>query len=179
MEEVNFAEVVANVAILKLTKLETFMDELVSEKKEKLKFMDEMKIANDLDKMFENCMNCAIKEAERSYERMQFRQALSDGFHQLENAKNFYVNHMRNNKEKYGGISYELMEKYMEVQLKLLTPITPHFCEHMAHILFFLFFLRKILKSAKREALVGSACFFMLRKAKNARLFQPYVAKII
>ncbi|ETO23305.1 Leucyl-tRNA synthetase, partial [Reticulomyxa filosa] len=124
LEDANFSKDVANAAVLKLTKLETWMNDAI----ETTKSQREGSFTN-LDKMFDNAINIAIIETDKAYADMQFRHALgflilkgrgrgggggrgeegegnlkkihfshfypiSTGYFSLENAKNYYVTHV-------------------------------------------------------------------------------------
>ena len=58
-----------------------------------------------------------------AYELMKYREALSYGFHGLESARSYYYHHVPN------GAHRDLISRCIRVELVLLTPICPHFCE--------------------------------------------------
>jgi len=79
---------------------------------------------NNLDKLFANALNQCVQEADRAYSRMRYRDALLAGWFQLQNAKKFYV-------DKSKVIHGELINRFIEEQLIVFSPICTHFCEAM------------------------------------------------
>merc|ERR550539_1557719 len=77
-----------------------------------------------MDRMFDNAMSNCISDADEAYEKMQYKQALRCGWYNLQRARNFW----RSNST---GLHKDLVMRYIEVQLILLSPICPHFCEFM------------------------------------------------
>lgn len=58
------------------------------------------------------------------YNEMKYKLALKYGFHDLQNVRDDYTMF------KKGKLNPFLVLKFIEVQLLLLTPIIPHFCEY-------------------------------------------------
>jgi leucyl-tRNA synthetase len=81
---------------------------------------------NIFDRMFENTLNLAIKEAEHHYERMQFRLALNTIFYELLAAESQYKI-MCGSEGQHSAV----VARFMEVFPLLLMPIAPHTCEVM------------------------------------------------
>jgi len=75
--------------------------------------------------MFNNAINHAIMQTDLAYEKMQYRNVLSNGFHILERERDYYRNHVEK------GPHRKIMNKYIIIQLLLLSPICPHLCEYM------------------------------------------------
>ena len=73
--------------------------------------------------MFENEINRAIINSDEAYKSMKYRDALSYAFHILESSRDYYRTHVP------GGSHKCLIERCIHVQLVLLAPICPHFCE--------------------------------------------------
>ncbi len=78
-----------------------------------------------VDDWFESIINTAIKENTENLENMQFKSALLKGYLDLQRHLKWYTR--RTN----GDYNKELINKFIETQIKLLTPFTPHICEEM------------------------------------------------
>lgn len=93
------------------------------------------------DKVFENRIKTIAHNAEQAYEKMLFRDVVKEAFYNMSNAKDEY---------KYlcgaHGPRKDLIRFFIEIQLLLLYPITPHFSEVM-----WLEVLRPILSQKEAE----------------------------
>ncbi|CAA7062460.1 unnamed protein product [Microthlaspi erraticum] len=78
------------------------------------------------DKVFENDMNIAIRLTEKAYENCLFREALKNGFYDLQAARDEYRLSCGS-----GGMNHDLILKFMDVQTRLIEPICPQFAEHV------------------------------------------------
>eukprot|EP00958_Prasinococcus_capsulatus_P021407 scaffold2910_cov390-Prasinococcus_capsulatus_cf.AAC.22 len=142
MDDANFVEETANSAILRLTKELAFFEEVL-EGLSKSSF----RTGNALlyaDKVFANEMCIAVAETRKAYEwprtnvlalipyieyatqGCMFREALKAGFYDLQNARDMYRNSCGEL-----GMAATLLARFVELQVLLLTPICPHFCEHV------------------------------------------------
>ena len=122
LEDANFETDVANAAILGLTRFENFVEEtysLLDSKNANYRDGD----LNEMDKLFENALNRAIIETDSAYSSMRFRDVLRFGYHILQSNADYYVAHVDN------GIHRQLIQRYIDVQLILLSPICPHITE--------------------------------------------------
>lgn len=77
-----------------------------------------------LDRIFESDINKGINDADQQYSRMKYRNSLR-AIYNLERDRNFY----RENVDK--GMNKGLAMRYIEAYLLVLSPIAPHWCEHM------------------------------------------------
>jgi leucyl-tRNA synthetase len=76
--------------------------------------------------VFANEMNIAIIETEKSYNAFMFRAALTSGFYDLQSARDEYRLSCG-----AAGMNRDLLWRFMDVQTRLITPICPHYAEHV------------------------------------------------
>ncbi|GJN24506.1 hypothetical protein PR202_gb12250 [Eleusine coracana subsp. coracana] len=122
MDDANFVFETANAAILRLTKEIAWMEEVVAAESS-LRVGPPSTYA---DRVFVNEMNIAVKETEKSYNAFMFRDALKSGFYDLQLARDEYRLSCG-----AAGMNRDLVWRFMEVQTKLITPICPHYAEHV------------------------------------------------
>ena len=79
----------------------------------------------DIDLWFENAINKCIKTATNSLENMLFKSAVKASLMDLNRYLKWYAR--RTNKD----FNKDTINLFIETQLKLLTPFTPHFCEEV------------------------------------------------
>ena len=109
-------------AIMKLTKEISWMKEVLSGEAS-LRVGPPTTYA---DRAFANAMNYAIKDTENSYRAFMFKDALKTGFYDLQAARDEYRISCG-----AGVMNYELLLCFMDVQIRLITPICPHYAEHV------------------------------------------------
>ncbi|GJM92243.1 hypothetical protein PR202_ga08688 [Eleusine coracana subsp. coracana] len=78
------------------------------------------------DHVFANEINIAIKETEKSYNAFMFRDALKSGFYDLQLARDEYRFSCG-----AAGMNRDLLWRFMDIQTRLITPICPHYAEHV------------------------------------------------
>nr|CAD1818243.1 unnamed protein product [Ananas comosus var. bracteatus] len=122
MDDANFVFETANAAILRLTKEIAWMEEVLSVESA-LRAGSPLTYA---DRVFANEMNFAVVETEKSYNNFMFREALKTGFYDLQAARDEYRFSCG-----AGGMNKELLFRFMDVQTRLITPICPHYAEHV------------------------------------------------
>merc|ERR1711959_724928 len=120
MGDANFAEKVANKWILRLSSDGDWIKEMY-DTQDSLRSGDSKTL---LDQIFENDINSGIKDADQQYSRMRYRNALR-ALYVLESARNFYRENVQ------GGMNRGLIMRYIDAYLLILSPIAPHWCEHM------------------------------------------------
>ena len=122
LDDANFEKKNANAAILKLTKEENWIQEMLNE-------MDKLRAGDYTfaDKVFLNEMNQAIVSADAAYSKMLFRDALKASFHDFQIHRDTYRLHSP-------VMHKKVLERYFEVSIKLLSPICPHLCQHLWQI---------------------------------------------
>jgi len=116
----NFEIPVANAAILGLTKEEVWMTEQMIDNRSFNRTGD----YTELDRMFDNAMSVCIQKADEAYAGMKFKQALGSSWHALQRHRDFW----RHNCESW---HQDIIDRFVRTQILLLTPICPHWCEHM------------------------------------------------
>ncbi|KAI9292380.1 leucine-tRNA ligase [Neoconidiobolus thromboides FSU 785] len=122
IEDANFDEKTADTAILRLYTLLEWIEEVLA-KPENLR-----KGPKDSfhDTVFENEMNQLIQLTEAAYESMSFREALKNGYYELQIARDIYREASIEE-----GMHYDLVMRFIEVQALLIAPFAPHYCEHL------------------------------------------------
>lgn len=81
------------------------------------------------DKHFQNQINYAIMKTEESFNNMEFKAGLVTGFFDLQSACDSYMNNCKNKPTR------SLVRRYLDVLTVLLSPIAPHTCEYLYHLL--------------------------------------------
>jgi leucyl-tRNA synthetase len=117
IDDANFTDLLANSAILKLYSLHEWIVD-------SLRNVDSFRTGdkNFFDFAFENEINAAIERTRNAYENMTFREALVAGFFELTSKKEEY--------RIFAGVFHrDVFFRYLSVQLLILSPIAPHFCE--------------------------------------------------
>ena len=122
MDDANFEHGTANAAILKLTKELTWAEEVMAASDS----LRDEEPTSFLDRVFDNEINIAIAAAKASYDNYMFREALKVGWFDFMNARDAY--RFACGAE---GMNKRLVMRYLEVSTLLLTPLCPHWCEHM------------------------------------------------
>jgi leucyl-tRNA synthetase len=145
--DANFEETVANANILKLFELRKWCEELVREaiyvpdaakylearNSERLRNSDVIQRQSGserflFDKMFDNEMNLLVHETYQHYSATSYKLALKSGFYDFTSARDFY----REAARAAGlGMHEDLVKKFIKLQALLLTPIAPHWAEHI------------------------------------------------
>ena len=77
-----------------------------------------------IDKWLESMMHKSIKETTEHLDEARYKSALKAGFFDLQRYLKWYL-------RKAGAPNKKLMTEFLEVQTKLLAPITPHICEEI------------------------------------------------
>jgi leucyl-tRNA synthetase len=122
MDDANFVSETAKSAILRLTKEITWMEEVIDSQSS----LRDGPPSTYADRVFANEINIAVKETEKSYNAFMFRDALKSGFYDLQLARDEYRLSCG-----AGGMNRGLLGRFMEVQTRLITPICPHYAEHV------------------------------------------------
>uniref|UniRef100_A0ACD5VVK4 Uncharacterized protein n=1 Tax=Avena sativa TaxID=4498 RepID=A0ACD5VVK4_AVESA len=122
MDDANFVFETANAAILRLTKEIAWMEEVIAAESS----LRGGPPSTYADNVFANEINIAVQETEKSYNAFMFRDALKSGFYDLQLARDEYRLSCGS-----AGMNRELLGRFMEVQTRLITPICPHYAEHV------------------------------------------------
>ncbi len=86
------------------------------------------------DAIFENEIEDQINKVRDAYEKMVYRDVIKEGLHHFSSIKDLYLLNCDSHKPRF-----DLIERYIYLQLLFLYPICPHFCE-VAYIDYFLSF---------------------------------------
>jgi leucyl-tRNA synthetase len=80
------------------------------------------------DNVFNEKMSKYIIEIEKSYSKMRFRDVImSNGFFEMRNARNYYKDMCK----KQGILMHrQVVNRFMESLITILSPICPHYCEY-------------------------------------------------
>jgi leucyl-tRNA synthetase len=125
LDDGNFRDTVANSAIMKLYVLGKWIEEEMSKfNPEELDWKEYNKDFDQYDEIFENEINRLNSITHSMYSEMKFKIALKSGFHELQGVKDDYVLFKQNKLNPY------LVMQFIEIQLLMVLPIIPHFCEH-------------------------------------------------
>lgn len=119
--DANFAADTANACILRLTKEQVWIQELINTPS----LLVDEEPHTFADKVFESQMNKCIKETRESYEEMKFHNAVVSGFFDFWNARDLYRSSTT------GPMNKKLIMKFMENAVIMISPICPHWTNHI------------------------------------------------
>ncbi|KAL9113198.1 MAG: hypothetical protein Q9227_002533 [Pyrenula ochraceoflavens] len=123
VDDANFEEMSANGAILRLHTLWKWIEETLQDSE-----LREGE-ANELwDRLFDDEMNTLVHEAKKHYEDTNYKLALKSSFYDFQSARDFYREACTSSSL---SMSRRLLTKYVRLQVLLLTPIAPHWSEHI------------------------------------------------
>lgn len=119
VEDANFEESSANAAILRLTTLKEWSEDAI-------KRVDTFRTGefDFFDIAFENELNELIEETYKQYDESNYKAALKTGLFDFQTARDYY-------RESCEVMHRDLVLRYIETQILLLTPIVPHFAEYI------------------------------------------------
>ncbi len=119
VEDANFEESSANAAILRLTTLKEWSEDAI-------KRVDTFRTGefDFFDIAFENELNELIEETYKQYDESNYKAALKTGLFDYQTARDYY-------RESCEVMHRDLVLRYIETQILLLTPIVPHFAEYI------------------------------------------------
>ncbi|KAI9493444.1 leucyl-tRNA synthetase [Zychaea mexicana] len=121
VEDANFEDSTANAAILRLYTLLEWCEEQITK-------LDNLRTGeyNFYDQVFINEMNKLISLTDEAYAATYYRDALKYGVFELQAARDHYQQACLEL-----GMHKDLVLKYIEVQTLTLTPVCPHWSEHV------------------------------------------------
>lgn len=121
LEDANFRADTANSAILRFTAFITFVKESLEDKSLRTGTPDQFS-----DNVMLSMMNRLIKKTDETYTKMQYRDALKYSWFEMQNALNNY-------RVLCGpkAMHKDVLSRFFEIQAILLSPIAPHFSEHL------------------------------------------------
>lgn len=118
LEDANFTVKTANAAILRLTKEDEWINEIISS----LHLMRDGE-ADFLEQVFLNDINRSIIQTKEAMSKMQFREALKHAVFTLHNCRDFYRASCQN------GLHRQTVLRYIEVSIILISPFCPHWAQ--------------------------------------------------
>lgn len=120
VEDANFDESNANAAILRLTTLKEWCEEI----KQSQDSLRTGEFTSFFDAAFDNEMNNLVEQAYEQYSLTNYKSALKYGLFDFQSARDYY-------RDSVGSMHKDLVLKYIELQALLLAPIAPHFAEYL------------------------------------------------
>lgn len=120
VEDANFDESNANAAILRLTTLKEWCEE-VNAQKDTLRTGP---LDTFFDKAFDNELNYLIEQTYEQYSLTNYKAALKFGLFDFQSARDYY-------RDCSPVMHKDLVFKYIEKQALLLAPVAPHFSEYL------------------------------------------------
>lgn len=123
VEDANFDEQNANAAILRLTTLKEWCEEIISKESS----LRTGPLDNFFDKAFDNEMNDLIEKTYEQFALTNYKAGLKTGLFDYQTARDYYRDSVSSNI----GMHKDLVLKYIETQTLMLAPITPHFAEYI------------------------------------------------
>lgn len=118
VEDANFDESNANAAILRLTTLKEWCEEIINSD---LRTGD---FNSYFDSAFENEMNYLVEQTYEQYSQTNYKSALKFGLFDFQTARDYY-------RDAVPTMHKDLVMKYIETQALLLAPVAPHFAEYL------------------------------------------------
>ncbi len=126
IEDANFLKDTANMAILRLYNLLEFVKEVLNPQST---YRDGPSDVQYQDRVFFAEMNKAVHAAKDAYKAMLYREVVKVAFFELQNARDRY----RDATVLHGsiGMHRDLLKKFVELQVQLMSPIIPHFADYV------------------------------------------------
>lgn len=120
LEDANFSRETASKAIMRFNNLRTWAEDMVAR-------MPELRSGSFsfLDDVFENEISACVNEAYAGYKNMRFSEALKAAWFDMENLRSQYSILTD------GDVHADVIRRLLEVQMVVLSPFAPHFCEYM------------------------------------------------
>jgi len=124
LEPANFDETVANKALLFMP---PFLENLKAVASGSEKLDESEDCGRFVDRWFANTMNRLVEETKEFYAKMYYREACRTAFYEFSGSFDQYRDICKSGKILPNKA---LTLRYLEWQMIILSPITPHFCEH-------------------------------------------------
>lgn len=133
LEDANFERKSANAAILKLTKEEVWIKDIVEWDAKNPATPLRTGPLNFFDRVFLNELQSCVASADAAYAKLQFREALKYAFHQLTSERDNYKLALdaEKNSER---MHKDVLQAYFSTLAITLAPLCPHFCQHIWEI---------------------------------------------
>ncbi|XP_012534882.1 leucine--tRNA ligase, cytoplasmic [Monomorium pharaonis] len=120
IEDANFIESTAEAGILRLYNFIEWVKDVLNTNYD----FNDNRLQNFHDKVFESELNLKIRETDKNYSKMLYKEALRTGFYEFQTARDKYL-------QLSSKVNPNLIKKYIEIQIILLSPICPHVCEYI------------------------------------------------
>lgn len=142
--DANFKSELANSNINRLYSFENFVKALIKEagwdvEKTELYDIDNLKLSNKFDIIFENNINYLLALTRTAYEAMKYKEVMKYGFYEMINIKDQYILYLEDD---YTKVNPTLMLRFFRVFLTVMNPIVPHWSEYMYKTYFNAFFAK-------------------------------------
>jgi leucyl-tRNA synthetase len=128
VEDANFVEDMADAGLLRLHTFLTWVKEFLtlypSSNAYTGKDVDGERLRH-CDKVFLNDINRTIQESDTAYRRMMYKEAVRVAFYDFQHARDRY------REASLGEMRPDIVHRFIEVQIVLLSPICPHVCEYI------------------------------------------------
>ncbi|EPY50222.1 cytoplasmic leucine-tRNA ligase Lrs1 [Schizosaccharomyces cryophilus OY26] len=121
VDDANFEEAMANSAILRLYTQEAWCREMIEK-------VDDLRTGayNYHDSVFDNEINLLIEYSHEAYSATAYKAALKNCFYDFQNARDWYREVTADR-----GMHRDLVMRWIEAQVLMLAPFTPHWSEHL------------------------------------------------
>lgn len=124
IDDANFTVETADGAILKIYTLIEWVKEALANDKHRPSGSP-LSVA---DNMFLHEMREVVERAKKSYEKMEFKEAIKSSFYDFQDKRDKYI--LRTNSDG-SNMHYDLLIQWIRVQAIIVSPICPHFAEHI------------------------------------------------
>lgn len=126
IEDANFVESMADAGVLRLYSFLEWVKEMIANNDQLRKGT----LDGFNDKVFISEMNRCILQTAENYEKMMNKEALRTGFFELQAARDKYRELTSNE-----GMHQDLIFKFIETQVLVLSPICPHICDYIWNLI--------------------------------------------
>ncbi|XP_071570037.1 leucine--tRNA ligase, cytoplasmic [Temnothorax nylanderi] len=120
IEDANFIESTADAGILRLYNFIEWVKDILTMNQHSCHTV----LQDFHDKVFDSEINLKIRETGENYSKMLYKEALRTGFYEFQTARDKYL-------QLSPMVNLDLIKKYIEIQIILLSPICPHVCEYI------------------------------------------------
>jgi leucyl-tRNA synthetase len=125
-QDANFSYALVNSIQEKLNRLYSFVEEVIEMKNnssdDNLTFLDEWLISK---------ANRLIFNVTEAMEKLKIREAILDILYNFDQDIQWYMKRISANNRKNSKTVFKILNEVLEIQIRLLTPFAPHFCEEI------------------------------------------------
>lgn len=131
-DDANFLTTLANSNLNKLYTFENFIKALIKEGAwntiDNFEDIDNLKLSNKFDLIFDNNINYLVEQTKNAYESMVYKNVVKYGFNEMINVRDQYILYLEDD---YTKINPSLMLKFFVTFFKIMNPVIPHWTEYM------------------------------------------------